>query len=238
MADNSVDIKRNLASVKERIRKACEACGRDPGEITLVAVTKTHPVEMLNEAVRAGVTDVGENRPQEIRDKYPDALPVRWHQIGQLQKNKVKYIIDKVCLIHSVDSTGLLDEIERRAIQHDLVMKVLIQINISGEVSKSGIHPSEIYNILEYAGKLTHVKIVGLMTIAQKKGENIDILHQFEEMHKIFIDIRAKKYDNVSMEYLSMGMSGDFEEAIAAGSNMVRVGSAIFGARDYGSMTQ
>ncbi len=227
----------NLDAVQKRIAAACEKCGRDPSEVTLVAVTKTHPVEMLNAAVEAGVTDVGENKPQEIRDKFPDALPVKWHQIGHLQTNKIKYIIDKVTLIHSVDSEHLMDEIDRHAAKIGRTVDILVQVNISGEVSKSGINPENVEEILRHASTLTNTKVVGLMTIAQKKDENIDIMHQFEKMHKIFIDNRAKKYDNVSMDILSMGMSGDFEEAIAAGSTMVRVGSAIFGERDYGAKT-
>ena len=227
------DVAANIEKVKERIRAACERCGRNPEEITLVAVTKTYPVDMMNEAIAAGITDIGENKPQEIRDKYPYVAEVNWHQIGHLQTNKVKYVIDKVKLIQSVDSVKLLDEIERQAIKHDRCIDVLIQVNISGEESKSGVHPSGLNEILEYAGNLTHVKVVGLMTIAQKKEENLDIMNQFQKMNKIYIDIQRKKYDNVIMKILSMGMSGDFEEAIEAGSNMIRVGTAIFGKREY-----
>ena len=169
-----VSIAENLEEVEKRISAAAKRSGRKREDITLVAVTKTHPAEMMNEAIKLGVTDIGENKPQEVRDKYDSVLPVKWHLIGHLQTNKVKYVIDKVCLIHSVDSIKLMDEIERQAEKHNLDMDILIQVNISGE-----------------------------------------------------------KYDNVNMVCLSMGMSGDFETAIECGANMVRVGSAIFGARDY-----
>ena len=193
-----VSIAENLEEVEKRISAAAKRSGRKREDITLVAVTKTHPAEMMNEAIKLGVTDIGENKPQEVRDKYDSVLPVKWHLIGHLQTNKVKYVIDKVCLIHSVDSIKLMDEIERQAEKHNLDMDILIQVNISGEETKSGISKEE-----------------------------------FDNMRQLFVDIKQKKYDNVNMVYLSMGMSGDFETAIECGANMVRVGSAIFGARDY-----
>ena len=226
-------IEEKLDEVREKIREAAEKSGRRAEEITLVAVTKTHGAEEINRAIDAGVTDIGENKVQEILEKYELVKPVRWHLIGHLQTNKVKYIIDKVCLIHSVDSIHLMDEIERQAEKHSLVMPILIQVNISGEETKFGIRPEEIEEFLLHAGTLSHVKICGLMTIAPKVDKNISNRLHFDNIRKIFIDISQKKYDNVSMEYLSMGMSGDYQCAIEAGSNMVRVGSAIFGERNY-----
>ena len=225
-----------LKSVRENIKKAAERSGRNPEAITLIAVTKTHPAEMINDAIDLGVTDIGENKVQEIMDKYDAVKPVRWHLIGHLQTNKVKYIIDKVWMIHSVDSVKLMDEIERQAVKHNVTMKILIQINISGEETKFGISPDELDEMLIHAGTLTHVKVCGLMTIAPKIDKNMSNRLHFDNIHRIYLDISQKKYDNVSMDYLSMGMSGDYESAIEAGSNMVRVGSAVFGARNYSAV--
>lgn len=225
-----------LKSVRDNIKKAAERSGRSPEDITLIAVTKTHPAEMINDAIDLGVTDIGENKVQEIMDKYDAVKPVRWHLIGHLQTNKVKYIIDKVWMIHSVDSVKLMDEIERQAIKHNVTMKILIQINISGEETKFGISPDELDEMLIHAGTLTHVKVCGLMTIAPKIDKNMSNRLHFDNIHRIYLDISQKKYDNVSMDYLSMGMSGDYESAIEAGSNMVRVGSAVFGARNYSAV--
>ena len=228
-----VSIAENLEEVEKRISAAAKRSGRKREDITLVAVTKTHPAEMMNEAIKLGVTDIGENKPQEVRDKYDSVLPVKWHLIGHLQTNKVKYVIDKVCLIHSVDSIKLMDEIERQAEKHNLDMDILIQVNISGEETKSGISKEEVEDLLKYAGELKHVKVKGLMTIAPKTDNSVTNRLHFYNMRQLFVDIKQKKYDNVNMVYLSMGMSGDFETAIECGANMVRVGSAIFGARDY-----
>lgn len=228
-----MNVKENLEDVERRITAAAERSGRSRSDITLVAVTKTHGPELMNEAIRLGVTDIGENRPQEIRDKYESVLPVRWHLIGQLQTNKIKYIIDKVCLIHSVDSIHLMDEINKHAEKHNIVMDILIEVNISGEATKSGVAPEELESLLLHAGKLKSIHVKGLMTVAPKIDGSVTNALHFNNMHKLFIDISNKKYDNVSMEYLSMGMSGDFETAIECGSNMVRVGSAIFGKRGY-----
>lgn len=223
----------NLRIVEEKITAAAKKSGRKRSDILLVAVTKTHPCELMNEAIRAGVTDIGENKPQEVRDKFDSVLPVNWHLIGHLQTNKVKYVIDKCSLIHSVDSIKLMDEINRQAQKHGLVKDILIQVNISGEETKSGIAPDELDNLLLYAAKLTNIKVKGLMTIAPKTDNSITSKLHFDNMHRLFIDISEKKYDNISMEYLSMGMSGDYEQAIECGANIVRVGSAIFGARNY-----
>ncbi|MCD8391147.1 MAG: YggS family pyridoxal phosphate-dependent enzyme [Firmicutes bacterium] len=229
-----MSIEENLKSVRARIGAAAEAAGRNPEDITLIAVSKTRTAAEINEAIRLGVTDIGENKPQEIRDKYADVLPgVRWHMIGHLQTNKIKYIIDKVCMIHSVDSLHLMEEIDRQAKKHNLVMDILIEVNISGEASKHGIRPDELPSLLEAAGGMENIRVCGLMTVAPKSDSNFTNSLHFDNICELFVDISRKKYDNVSMRCLSMGMSGDFEAAVKSGSTMVRVGSAIFGERDY-----
>ena len=230
-----MSIAQNLENVRERIKKAAIKSGRNPEDIVLVAVTKTHTPDMMNEAIRAGAVDIGENKPQEVRDKFNDVLPTRWHLIGHLQTNKVKYIIDKCTMIHSVDSIKLMDEIERQAKLKDVNMDILIQVNIANEESKSGIDKKELTELLEYAGGLERVKVRGLMTIIPIGDEDENRIH-FMNMKKLFDETATKEFKNVTMEYLSMGMSGDFETAIECGSNMVRVGSAIFGARNYGNI--
>lgn len=224
-----------LKDVEDRIAAAAERSGRKREDITLVTVTKTHPASMMNEAIKAGAEDIGENKPQEVRDKYADVLPARWHLIGHLQTNKVKYVIDKCCMIHSVDSIKLMDEIERLAKQHEKTMDILIQVNISGEESKSGIKPAELDELLKHAGGFSNVKVRGLMTIIPANTNQESNAVWFRAMKNLFDETKAieNEYENVEMDYLSMGMSGDFETAIECGSNMVRVGSAIFGARDY-----
>lgn len=226
-------IRENLENVRFKISEAAKSAGNNPDDITLVAVTKTHGTSLINEAIESGVRDIGENKVQEVLEKYEDVKPVKWHLIGHLQTNKVKHIVDKVSLIHSVDSEKLLDEIEKQSKLKNIISNVLIQINISGEESKFGINPSETERLLEYCEHLENVKIRGLMTIAPKFYEEFTSIKHFENIRRIYVDIQGKKYDNSSMEYLSMGMSQDYEEAIRAGSNMVRVGSAIFGKRDY-----
>lgn len=226
-------IAENLAEVEARITAAARRSGRERSDILLVAVTKTHPPELMNEAIEAGVTDIGENKPQEVRDKFDMVLPARWHLIGHLQTNKVKYVVGKCCLIHSVDSVKLMDEIEHRAEEAGIIQDILIQVNISGEETKSGVSRSEAEELLLHAAGLKRVKVRGLMTIAPKTGNSITNKLHFNNMNELFVDIREKKYDNISMDYLSMGMSGDFEDAVECGANIVRVGSAIFGARNY-----
>lgn len=223
----------NLKIVENKISAATEKSGRKRSDVLLVAVTKTHPPEMINEAIKAGVTDIGENKPQEIRDKYDDVLKVNWHMIGHLQTNKVKYVVGKCVLIHSVDSVKLAEEIDRQARKIGIVQDILIEVNISGEETKSGINPEEIYEMLDIVRDFQNIRVRGLMTIAPKTNNSITSKLHFDNIHKLFVDIRQKKYDNISMDYLSMGMSGDYEQAIECGANIVRVGSAIFGARDY-----
>lgn len=229
------DIAKNLSEVKKRIEISAQKSGRSADCVTLVAVTKTHPVEMINEAIDLGVTDIGENKVQEILEKYDKVKKgVRWHLIGHLQTNKVKYIIDKVYMIHSVDSIKLMDEIERQAEKHGVPeIKILIEVNVSGEETKFGTDFEGLDEMLEHAKELKHVKVCGLMTILPKIDIGVSNRLHFHNIYNKFIDISKSKYDNIDMEFLSMGMSGDFEMAIEEGSNMVRVGTAIFGERDY-----
>lgn len=226
-------IRENLENVNSIIDNAAKKSGRSSEDVTLIAVTKTHSPEVINEAIDAGVTDIGENKVQEIMEKYDRVKPVRWHLIGHLQTNKVKYIIDKVYMIHSVDSVRLMDEIDRQAKKHGIIMKILIQINISGEETKFGINPDEIDEMLDHAEDLENVEVCGLMTILPKVDSTISNRLHFVNIKRIYIDISKKKYNNITMKYLSMGMSGDYEMAIEEGSNMVRVGRAIFGERKY-----
>jgi len=230
-----MSIENNLSEIRKRIADAAEKSGRRAEDITLIAVTKTHPAEAINEAIECGVTDIGENKVQEIMEKYDLVKKgVRWHLIGHLKTNKVKYIIDKVHMIHSVDSQKLMEEIERQAEKHDVdSINILIQVNMSGEETKFGISIDEVDDMLEYAKTLKRVKVCGLMTILAKIDKGMSNRLQFRDINNKFIDISKNKYDNIDMKFLSMGMSGDFELAIEEGSNMVRVGTAIFGDRDY-----
>lgn len=231
---NMSSISENIEAVKEKIASAASASGRSKDDVLLVAVTKTHGADMINEAIDCGITDIGENKVQEILEKYDSVKKgVRWHLIGHLQTNKVKYIIDKVSLIHSVDSIKLMDEIDRQAKKHKLVMDILIQINISGEETKFGIRPEQLDEFLRHASTLGNIRVMGLMTIAPKTNNSVTSRLHFDNIKAIYLDNRAKIYDNVNMKYLSMGMSGDYEVAIECGANIVRVGSAIFGKRFY-----
>ena len=227
-----MSIETRLTEVKNKISETAKACGRNPDDIKLIAVTKTYPTSAMNEAIRLGVTDVGENKPQEVRDKFDDVLPVKWHLIGHLQTNKVKYVIDRCCMIHSVDSIKLMQEIERLAKAHNRHIDILIQVNISGEDTKSGISPDELDELLSYSGQLEFTHVKGLMTIAPK-GDSEEVSVHFKNMKELFDKTSEKDYKNVSMEELSMGMSGDFQTAIKYGATMVRIGSLIFGPRNY-----
>ncbi|MBR5218499.1 MAG: YggS family pyridoxal phosphate-dependent enzyme [Clostridia bacterium] len=227
-------IKENLDIIREKINRAAEASGRRGEDIMLLAATKMVDADRINEAVSLGVKNIGENKVQELTDKYDKVTTdATWHFIGHLQTNKVKYIIDKAQLIHSVESERLLEEIDRCAAKKGICARVLIEINQSGEQSKFGIEPDEIWEILENNEKREHVKIEGLMTIGPNTTDEAEVTRVFRELNKLFLDIGQKKYNNSSMKYLSMGMSGDYELAIREGSNVVRIGSAIFGRRNY-----
>lgn len=227
-------IRENIKAVRERIAQAAQRSGRRADEVTLIAVTKNFDISCVDAAIDCGVMDMGENRVQEMLTKIDTAkASVNWHMIGHLQTNKVKYIIDKVKMIHSVESSRLLAEIDNQAKKHEIVSDVLFEVNISGEESKFGINPSVTYEMVELAQSLANIRLKGLMTVAPYTDHPEENRVYFEGIRKLFEEIRAQQSGNIDMQYLSMGMSGDFEEAILEGSNMVRVGSAIFGKRDY-----
>ena len=226
-------IENNLNDVRARIADAATSCGRQADDVTLIAVTKTYGVDVINEAIDRGVTDIGENRVQEIMEKYESVKPVRWHLIGHLQKNKVKYIIDKVELIHSVDSFELAKEIDKHAKKHDKIQKILLEVNVSGEESKFGICPQDCEALCRSIAELENVKIEGLMTIAPFVDDEKVLENVFDGLKKLSDDISEKAIKNVDMTHLSMGMTNDFPLAIANGATMVRVGTGIFGKRDY-----
>ncbi len=224
-----MSIEKNIENIKNRVKLSLEKSGRSKDDVKIVAVTKTRTVEEINEAVRLGLTHLGENRVQELLWKYDHVKgDVTWHLIGHLQRNKVKYIADKVSMIHSVDTLDLAKEIDRQAKKHNRVIDVLIEVNVSGEESKSGISPSEVFDFMEKASLFENIKIRGLMTMAPLNAPEDEIRDVFFGLSKISIDISKKKYDNISMDYLSMGMSNDFEIAIEEGSNIVRIGTALF----------
>lgn len=227
-------LKENLASVERKIAEACERAGRSRDEVTLIAVSKTKPVEMLEEVYRAGARNFGENKPQEIRDKFPQ-LPddIRWHMIGHLQRNKIKYIIDKVCMIHSVDSVRLAQAIDEAAAKAGIVMPVLVEVNVAGEESKDGIRPEDAEQFVREISVFSHIRVEGLMTIAPFTENPEENRPYFRKLNKLCVDIQQKNIDNVSMCKLSMGMTGDYEIAIEEGATMVRVGTGIFGERFY-----
>ena len=224
----------NLVQVQKNIEESCKKVNRDPGEVTLIAVSKTKPVEMLQEAYAAGARVFGENKVQEIVDKY-DQMPadVQWHMIGHLQRNKVKYIVGQVALIHSVDSYRLAEEINIQAKKKNIIVPILVEVNIAHEESKFGISEEDAIQLVEEIAELENVRIKGLMTIAPYVENAEDNRLYFRKIKDLSVDIAAKNIDNVSMEILSMGMTGDYEVAIEEGATMVRVGTGIFGARNY-----
>lgn len=220
-----------MSSVQDNFQKINKETGDD---VLLVAVTKTHPADIINEAIDAGATDIGENKAQEIMDKYDQVKPVRWHMIGHLQTNKVKYIIDKVDMIHSVDSLKLAKEINKRAANHDKIMDVLVQVNSAQEESKFGVTSEETGELIDaILANCPNVKICGLMCIAPFDENPDNVRKYFAELKKIYDDYKKIEHDNLDFKYLSMGMSHDYKVAIEEGSNLVRVGTAIFGERDY-----
>ncbi len=228
------DIRGNLEKVRQQIRQSAEGCGRSQDDVLLVAVSKTRTPEEINIAIEAGVTDIGENKVQEIMDKYDDIKPVRWHMIGHLQTNKVKYIIDKVSMIHSVDSYKLAAEINKRSAACGITMDILLQVNSAQEESKFGISTEETEGlIMQILDSCENIRIRGLMCIAPYADDPEDIKKYFDSVKEQYDQFSTIDHPNLDFRYLSMGMSHDFPVAIEAGSNLVRVGSAIFGERDY-----
>ena len=227
-------INENISKVRENIVKSCEKAGRNPEEVTLIAVSKTKPVSAIEEALLSGTLDYGENKVQELCDKY-DVLPknIRWHMIGHLQRNKVKYLVGKTYLVHSVDSLRLAEQIEKEFAKHNQVCDILVEVNIAQEESKFGINAKETEELIRKIVKFEHVRIKGLMTIAPYTEDPESNRDYFREIKKLSVDIRDKNIDNVSMDVLSMGMTGDYMVAVEEGATMVRVGTGIFGERNY-----
>ena len=227
-------IKENVAEVEARIQAACKRAGRRREEVTLIAVSKTKPVEMLKEAYETGCRDFGENKVQELIDKY-EVLPkdIRWHMIGHLQRNKVKYIVDKVYLIHSVDSLRLAEEISKEAAKKNVDVNILVEVNVAGEETKFGTGCEEAKQLVRDIAQLPHVHIQGLMTIAPYVENSEENRIYFQQLKKLSVDISSENIDNVSMKVLSMGMTGDYAVAVSEGATYVRVGTGIFGERNY-----
>ena len=224
----------NLKNVEANVMEACQKAGRDRSEVTLIAVSKTKPLEMLSTIYDQGIRDFGENKVQEMCVKM-DQLPtdIHWHMIGHLQTNKVKYIVGRTALIHSVDSLHLAQEIEKQAAKRDVVSDILVEVNIAEEESKFGIHKEETVELVRQIAALPHVHIRGLMTIAPYVENPEDNRMHFRGIHQLSVDIAAQNIDNVDMDVLSMGMTGDYMVAIEEGATMVRVGTGIFGERNY-----
>jgi PLP dependent protein len=232
MSNEKETLKGNIDSIRRRILIAAEKSGRKYEDIKIIAVSKTIGPDVMMEVIGNGILDLGENRVQELCEKY-DIInkECNWHLIGHLQTNKVKYIIDKVTLIHSVDSLELAKEIQLRASKISSIQEILIQVNVSGEESKFGLNPIEVKDFIKEISTYPNVKIKGLMTIGPNTEDKEKIRMVFRNLKKIFIDIKQENIDNIDMDALSMGMSNDFEIAIEEGANIVRIGSAIFGQR-------
>ena len=230
-------IRENLTAVKQNITNACKKSGREAESVRLVAVSKTRPVEDLQEAYVCGCRDFGENKVQELVEKY-EAMPkdIRWHMIGHLQRNKVKYIVDKVYLVHSVDCVRLAEEISKEALKKDVTVSVLVEVNVAGEESKFGTMAEEAVSLVEEIAKLPGICVKGLMTIAPYVENAEENRLYFAKLKQIYVDIIHKNIDNVCMEELSMGMTGDYEVAISEGATYVRVGTGIFGERQYSTV--
>lgn len=227
-------LKENLDIVRENIKRACDRAGRSYDEVTLIAVSKTKPLSDIETLMQYGETEFGENKVQELVDKYETiSSPVHWHLIGHLQTNKVKYIVDKVSLIHSVDSVHLAKEIEKEAAKHNLIVDILIQVNIAHEDTKFGIDETAVYDLLNEIKDYPHIRVNGLMTIAPFVDNADENRIHFRKMNQLLLDIKSKNIDNINMNILSMGMTNDYEVAIEEGATMVRVGTGIFGERNY-----
>lgn len=232
---NEKELQDNLKSVEEKVCAACARSGRKREEVTLIAVSKTKPAEMVQTLYNEGVRDFGENKVQEILAKTP-ILPddIRWHMIGHLQRNKVRQVVDKTCLIHSVDSLRLAEEIEHEAAKHNLVVPILLEVNVAGEESKFGMTKEEALDLVVLLSQFRHIAVKGLMTIAPNVENSEENRPIFRDLKQLSVDIINKNIDNISMDVLSMGMTNDYEVAIEEGATIVRVGTGIFGTRYYG----
>lgn len=227
-------LKDALIEVENNILDACERSGRNPKEVTLIAVSKTKPVEMLQEVYNEGIRDFGENYVQELADKI-EIMPkdIRWHMIGHLQRNKVKYLVGKVACIHSVDSLRLAEVINERSIKLGVVTEIMAEVNIAGEESKFGFTRDEVFDFAEKVSTMEGVKLVGLMTSAPYVNDPEENRQYFREMKSLSVDINEKNINNINITELSMGMTNDYIVAVEEGATHVRVGTAIFGARNY-----
>lgn len=227
-------VKENLNRIREEIKQAAISAGRKPEEVTLIAVSKTYPVEAINEAIQEGCDNFGENHTNELVEKIEEIKePVKWHFIGHLQRNKVKYIVGKVALIHSVDSLRLAEEIEKQSQKKQVITPILLEVNVAEEPSKYGFKVDEVLSVVKQINQMPHIKLKGLMTVApfvENAEENRNI---FRRLFTLSVDIQKQKFNNIDISILSMGMSNDYRVAIEEGATMVRVGTAIFGNRDY-----
>ena len=229
-----ISIEINILQIKENIGNALKKSGREGDEVQLIAVTKTVDINRINEAIEAGITSIGENRTNEIEEKYNlIGSKVDFHMIGHLQTNKVKNIIGKTKLIHSLDRISLAKELDKRSKRNNIVTDVLLQVNVAEEESKFGLKVDEVLYFIEDILELTNIRVRGLMTIAPYTEDRSYLRNVFRSLYKLSEDIKTRNYEGLSMDYLSMGMSNDYEIAIEEGSNMVRVGSSIFGKRNY-----
>ncbi len=223
-----------IKQIQHQIEEAKQKSPKPEADVTLIAVSKTYPIEAIEEAYVNGIRDFGENKVQELTMKIEQtSLDINWHFIGHLQTNKVKYIVDKVVLIHSVDSIKLIDEIEKQAAKKQIVCKILLEINIANEESKFGFDLNEVDKVVKYIQQLHHVEVRGLMCVAPNVVDKEENRKLFQNIYKKFVDIQLQNLDNVYMDILSVGMSNDFTVAIEEGSSCVRIGTAIFGNRQY-----
>lgn len=233
MNNNFEYIKTNIDNIKYNIEEAAKKSGRSLNDILLLAVTKTVDIERIKVAVDCGLKDLGENRVQELVQKYEILnSDCNWHLIGHLQTNKIKYIIDKVKLIHSVDSENLALEINNQAKKNNKIVDILVEINIADEATKFGIKPEDTEEIIIKLSNLSNINIKGIMTVAPLVNNAEDNRKYFEKLYKLFVDIKAKRIDNIDMKYLSMGMTNDYQIAVEEGANIVRIGTGIFGKRN------
>lgn len=227
-------MKDNILTVQRNIIEACKRAGRDPGDVTLIAVSKTKPLSDIEEAIACGMTEFGENKVQELMEKMEQlSTPVHWHLIGHLQTNKVKYVVDKNLLIHSVDSVKLAKELQKEAVKKQTHCNILLEVNVAEEESKFGFRCEEVPEAVKEIASFSNVHIQGLMTIAPFVENPEDNRPVFAKLHKLSLDIKSNNIDNVNMSVLSMGMTNDYMAAIEEGATMVRVGTGIFGMRDY-----
>lgn len=233
MNNNFEYIKTNIDNIKYNIEVAAKKSGRSLNDILLLAVTKTVDIDRIKVAVDCGLKDLGENRVQELVQKYEILnSDCNWHLIGHLQTNKIKYIIDKVKLIHSVDSENLALEINKQAKKNNKIVDILVEINIADEATKFGIKPEDTEEIIIKLSNLSNINIKGFMTVAPLVNNAEDNRKYFEKLYKLFVDIKAKRIDNIDMKYLSMGMTNDYQIAVEEGANIVRIGTGIFGKRN------